>query len=91
MASLTANGAPLRPLSSEAAAAAVAARAIQRLLDGLHIVRQALAQGGRASQDLLARRRDAQRVLAMARAYDNSQPGFASDLRCAAYRAMDEA
>lgn len=58
----------------------------------MRILRQALLDQvarAHASQRLLARRRAAQRMHALARQYDNSQPGFASDLRAAACRAMD--
>lgn len=91
----------IRPAATEAAAATVA-QASNRLHQALHMVwsvvrsaqagsREAQRAARSAAHELLARRRDAQNVLAMARRYDASQPGFASDLRCAAFRAMDEA
>ena len=81
-----------RPVVSEAAAVSVA-QALSRLAGAALILRNALAaQGARvqASREVLARRRAAQQVYAMARRYDRSQPGFASDLRAAACRAMDD-
>ena len=80
----------VRPVTSEAAAQAVA-RATARLLESLSLIREALNRSSDRTREVLARRRDAQRVLRMARRFETTQPGFASDLRCAAYRAMDEA
>lgn len=81
-----------RPVITEAAAQSVA-QSLARLASALRIVRQAV--GGQvarahAAHQLLAQRRAAQRVYALARQYDHSQPGFASDLRAAACRAMDD-
>lgn len=87
----------IRPATTEAAAATVA-RAYGRLSEALALLAQAFraAQAGSrtarsATRELIARRRDAQRVYQLARRYDASQPGFASDLRCAASRALDAA
>lgn len=78
----------VRPVVTEAAAHAVAT-AVERLgnvFSALTTVGMLPAPAVRAA---LQRRLEAQRVLEMARRYDASQPGFASDLRVAAYRAMD--
>ena len=87
MSSTTLNS-QIRPVATEAAAAAVAT-AVHRLLRSLAILYAAYAGSRSAAAQTLARRRDAQKVLDLARRFDRSQPGVASDLRAAAYRAMD--
>lgn len=91
----------IRPATTEAAAATVA-HAYTRLFQSVGLLAAAFRSAqansrslgttvNRSAREVLARRRDAQKVLDLARRYDTSQPGFASDLRCAAFRAMDEA
>lgn len=84
-----------RPVVTEAAAQSVdqalgrlhrAAGAVLQLFQAMAAQRHRVA----AARGLLARRRAAQQVLDMARRYDRSQPSFASELRVAAYRGMDD-
>jgi hypothetical protein len=77
------------PVMAEASVQAVA-RATGRLANAFAWLALASHQSSQRAQAALQRRRDAQRVMEMARQFDNSQPGFASDLRMAAMRAMDE-
>ncbi len=85
----------IRPAATHAAAAAVGV-AIDRLSRAAGLIARLASQLGAAAaqapvltRETLARRRDAQRVLELAGRFDATQPGFASDLRAAAWRSMD--
>ena len=86
----------IRPVVSEAAARA-AGRGLSRAVQGLGLLAELLTElwsgtgrQWRQARELMERRRQAQQVLDMARRYERSQPGFASDLHAAAWRALGD-
>lgn len=77
------------PVMAEASVRSVST-AVLRTLRAMQWLASVGRHGHRHAQELLQRRRDAQAVMEMARRFEHSQPGFASDLRMAAMRAIND-
>lgn len=77
------------PVMAEASVRSVST-AVLRLLRAAQWLASVGHQSHQQARAVLQRRRDAMAVMEMARQFENSQPGFASDLRMAAMRSIND-